>query len=77
VVANTRGNESAGHERIPAAWREAYRKRSPEMLAVDVTRAFDQHFILERSLRRTKLVLGTLNAFLATVAAVLALLKFL
>jgi len=75
MVANSQGNESA--ERIPAAWREAYRKRSPEMLAIDVTRAFDQHFILERSLRRTKLVLGTLTALCTFMAAVLALLKFL
>jgi hypothetical protein len=32
---------------------------------------------LDRRLKHIKLVLGTLNAFLATVAAVLALLKFL
>jgi hypothetical protein len=32
---------------------------------------------MDRRLKRIKLVLGTLNAFLATVAAVLALLKFL
>jgi hypothetical protein len=62
---------------MPEGWIRGYLAKSKPQLAIDVIRAFDGHYDLERSLRRTKLFLGTLNAFLATVAAVLALLKFL
>lgn len=62
---------------LPEKWVEQYMQRDRGQLAVDVMRVFDGHFKMERSLRRTKLMLGVLNAFLATVAAVLALLKFL
>jgi hypothetical protein len=62
---------------LPEKWVERYMQRDRAQLAVDVMRVFDGHFKMERSLRRTKLVLGVLNAFLATVAALLALLKFL
>lgn len=63
--------------KMQQGWIRGYLSKSKPQLAIDMIRAFDGHYSLERSLKRTKLILGTLNAFLATVAAVLALLKFL
>lgn len=62
---------------LPEKWIENYLQRDPSQLALDVMRVYDGHWSLERSLRRTKLVLGTFSAFLTVVAGVLALLKFL
>jgi hypothetical protein len=62
---------------MPEGWIRGHLTKSKPQLAIDVIRAFDKDFALERSLRRVKLVLGTLNVALGTLAAVLALLKFL
>jgi hypothetical protein len=62
---------------LSRTWLNGYLTRPKPQLAIDVIRAFDGHFDLERQLRRTKLFLGTLNAFLGTVLAALAVMKYL
>lgn len=62
---------------MPEGWIRRHLEKSKPQLAIDVIRAYDGQFSLERSLKRTKQVLGTLNALLLTVSTVLALLKFL
>jgi hypothetical protein len=61
---------------MPEGWIRGHLTKSKPQLAIDVIRAFDKDFDLERRLRRTKLVLGVLNGFLALVATILALIHF-